>query len=111
MYMSGGRGKCVEIFHVIGDSLCQLLDKPLLRPELGSARNPLETSTDSITEELGSEDFDEQLVKLTNNSEKPLDGDDSVMRLSSNVDNLQIEKRDSLLEVKTLYTLLKKINK
>lgn len=32
--MAAGRGKCVEIFHVIGDTLCQL-GKPPLRPDLG----------------------------------------------------------------------------
>lgn len=34
MYMSGGHGKCVEIYHILGDFLCQM-DKPLPRPELG----------------------------------------------------------------------------
>lgn len=103
MYMSGGRGKCVEIFHVIGDSLCQLSDKPLMRPELGIARNSLETSTDSITEELDDETLDGQVADSIKNSEKRLDSEDSLMRLSTNVDNIQIERRDSLLEVKVLY--------
>jgi len=34
MYLAGGHGKCVEVFHVIGDMLCQL-GKPPLRPDLG----------------------------------------------------------------------------
>lgn len=34
MYMAAGHGKCVEVFHVIGDMLCQL-GKPPLRPDLG----------------------------------------------------------------------------
>ncbi|XP_031839297.2 eukaryotic translation initiation factor 2D [Nomia melanderi] len=34
MYMSGGYGKCVEILHVMGDTLCQL-GKPPIRPNLG----------------------------------------------------------------------------
>ncbi|XP_058805254.1 eukaryotic translation initiation factor 2D [Phymastichus coffea] len=34
MYMSGGFGKCVEILHVIGDTLYNM-DKPLVRPKLG----------------------------------------------------------------------------
>ncbi|KAG8042023.1 hypothetical protein G9C98_000014 [Cotesia typhae] len=33
MYMSGGRGKCVDIIHVIGDMLCQL-GKPPARPQI-----------------------------------------------------------------------------
>lgn len=34
MYMAAGHGRCVEIFHVIGDTLCQL-GKPPTRPDLG----------------------------------------------------------------------------
>lgn len=34
MYMAAGHGKCIEVFHVIGDTLCQL-GKPPLRPDLG----------------------------------------------------------------------------
>ncbi|KAH0541167.1 eukaryotic translation initiation factor 2D [Cotesia glomerata] len=33
MYMSGGRGKCVDIIHVIGDMLCQL-GKPPAKPQI-----------------------------------------------------------------------------
>lgn len=32
--MAAGRGKCVEVFHVIGDMLFQL-GKPPVRPDLG----------------------------------------------------------------------------
>lgn len=35
MYLAAGHGKCVEVFHVIGDMLCQL-GKPPVRPDLGS---------------------------------------------------------------------------
>lgn len=44
MYMAAGHGKCVEVFHVIGDMLCQL-GKPPLRPDLGlpSVDNPTNT--------------------------------------------------------------------
>lgn len=34
MYLAAGHGKCVEVFHVIGDMLCQL-GKPPLKPDLG----------------------------------------------------------------------------
>lgn len=34
MYLAAGHGKCVEVFHVIGDTLCQL-GKPPSRPDLG----------------------------------------------------------------------------
>lgn len=40
MYLAAGHGKCVEIFHVIGDMLCQL-GKPPLRPDLGSPNDGL----------------------------------------------------------------------
>jgi len=33
--MAARHGKCVEVFHVIGDMLCQL-SKPPMRPDLGS---------------------------------------------------------------------------
>ncbi|XP_036140357.1 eukaryotic translation initiation factor 2D isoform X2 [Monomorium pharaonis] len=35
MYLAAGHGKCVEVFHVIGDMLCQLGKSPA-RPNLGS---------------------------------------------------------------------------
>ncbi|XP_076279214.1 eukaryotic translation initiation factor 2D isoform X2 [Lasioglossum baleicum] len=38
MYMSGGYGKCIEILHVVGDTLCQL-GKPPTRPNLGPSVN------------------------------------------------------------------------
>lgn len=46
--MAAGRGKCVEIFHVIGDTLCQL-GKPPIRPDLGPANvdNSVNTSEDT----------------------------------------------------------------
>lgn len=41
MYMSGGYGKCIEILHVMGDTLGQL-GKPPARPNLG----PTDVDTD-----------------------------------------------------------------
>ncbi|KAL6427294.1 hypothetical protein ACFW04_008697 [Cataglyphis niger] len=40
MYMAAGHGKCVEVFHVIGDMLCQL-GKPPLKPDLGPPNDNL----------------------------------------------------------------------
>lgn len=40
MYMAAGHGKCVEVFHVIGDMLCQL-GKPPLKPDLGPPNDDL----------------------------------------------------------------------
>ncbi|XP_043585943.1 eukaryotic translation initiation factor 2D [Bombus pyrosoma] len=45
MYMSGGHGKCVEIIHVIGDTLCQL-GKPPVRPDLGPPN--IDTDNDKL---------------------------------------------------------------
>lgn len=48
MYLAAGHGKCVEIFHVIGDMLCQL-GKPPLKPDLGPP-NDNDTSISENTE-------------------------------------------------------------
>ncbi|CAL1688322.1 unnamed protein product [Lasius platythorax] len=40
MYLAAGHGKCVEVFHVIGDMLCQL-GKPPLKPDLGPPNDDL----------------------------------------------------------------------
>lgn len=61
MYMSGGHGKCVEIIHVTGDTLCQL-GKPPLRPNLGS---PIIDS--SNRDKFGSQNETEQ--RTSNNEE------------------------------------------
>ncbi|XP_066588634.1 eukaryotic translation initiation factor 2D isoform X2 [Prorops nasuta] len=73
MYMSAGRGKCVEIYHIIGDSLCQL-GKPSPKPELG-------VPTLSI-----SDDMDETNIQSTaENSEI----------LPALIDELEISKNDN----------------
>lgn len=41
MYLAAGHGKCVEIFHVIGDMLCQFQGKLPLRPDLGPPNDDL----------------------------------------------------------------------
>lgn len=46
--MAAGRGKCVEIFHVIGDTLSQL-GKPPVRPDLGPAIIDSSTNTPEDT--------------------------------------------------------------
>ncbi|KAG5327258.1 EIF2D factor, partial [Pseudoatta argentina] len=54
MYMAAGHGKCVEIFHVIGDMLCQL-GKPPLRPDLGSPNVDSSTNTLEVIESINQE--------------------------------------------------------
>ncbi|KOX70836.1 Eukaryotic translation initiation factor 2D [Melipona quadrifasciata] len=68
MYMSGGHGKCVEIVHVIGDTLCQL-GKPPARPNLG----PLNVDTDNDKlenlNELAEQNNEESLIEAINDLE------------------------------------------
>lgn len=54
MYMAGGSGKCVQIFHVIGDNLCQL-GKPPPRPNLG----PVEDNLDDTDDKFDLEEFNQ----------------------------------------------------
>lgn len=54
MYMAAGHGKCVEVFHVIGDMLCQL-GKPPQRPDLGSPNVDSPTTTLEDVESINQE--------------------------------------------------------
>ncbi|XP_006622672.1 eukaryotic translation initiation factor 2D isoform X2 [Apis dorsata] len=69
MYMSGGHGKCVEILHVIGDTLCQL-GKPPLRPNLGPPNIDIDSdkikTIDEITDQKN-ENNEESLIETINN--------------------------------------------
>lgn len=71
MYMSAGHGKCVEILHVIGDTLCQL-GKPPLRPNLGPVNidgdNDKLEDTSQINEETNDSN-DESLADAINDLE------------------------------------------
>lgn len=49
--MVAGCGKCVEVFHVIGDTLCQLGKSPL-RPDLGL---PYAEDSEDTTENIQSD--------------------------------------------------------
>lgn len=71
MYMSGGHGKCVEILHVIGDTLCQL-GKPPLRPNLGPPNIDIDShkikDIDEIkTSDQKNENNEESLIETMNN--------------------------------------------
>lgn len=50
MYMCGGRGKCVDVIHVIGDTLCQL-GKPPPRPQIETLVKPEQTKDQSDSED------------------------------------------------------------
>ncbi|CAK9831087.1 Eukaryotic translation initiation factor 2D [Anthophora retusa] len=65
MYMSGGYGKCVEILHVINDTLCQL-GKPPLRPNLGPPNTDKKLGdVNEITEQLNDNNH-EPIVEAMN---------------------------------------------
>ncbi|XP_012277530.1 eukaryotic translation initiation factor 2D [Orussus abietinus] len=61
MYMSGGHGKCVQIFHVLGDSLCQF-GKSVTRPDLGS---PFESNGENVSSEESSKASNDELAETT----------------------------------------------
>lgn len=64
MYMAAGHGKCVEIFHVIGDMLCQL-GKPPQRPDLGSPNVDSPTNTLEDIESINQEAIEDQTEVLS----------------------------------------------
>ncbi|CAK9799842.1 Eukaryotic translation initiation factor 2D [Anthophora plagiata] len=65
MYMSGGYGKCVEILHVINDTLCQL-GKPPLRPNLGPPNTDKKLrDVNEITEQINDNNH-EPIVEAMN---------------------------------------------
>lgn len=64
MYMAAGHGKCVEVFHVIGDMLCQL-GKPPLRPDLGSPNVESPTNTLEDIESINQEEIVDQTENLS----------------------------------------------
>lgn len=64
MYMAAGHGKCVEVFHVIGDMLCQL-GKPPLRPDLGSPNVESPTNMLEDIESINQEEIVDQTENLS----------------------------------------------
>ncbi|XP_032686293.1 eukaryotic translation initiation factor 2D [Odontomachus brunneus] len=102
MYMAAGRGKCVEVFHVIGDTLCQL-GKPPLRPDLGPPY--IEDSTDTL-ENTGESDSQQTNVDQAEVLSDKLDGLDIDENASEVVtdetDTLELEERvEDVEDVKT----------
>lgn len=66
MYMAAGHGKCVEVFHVIGDMLCQL-GKPPLKPDLGPPNDNLMSmseNTESNNQQTIIDQTEELPIKL-----------------------------------------------
>ncbi|XP_024942951.1 eukaryotic translation initiation factor 2D isoform X2 [Cephus cinctus] len=87
LYMCAGRGKCVEILHVIGDMLCQL-GKPPIRPNLGPP----------ITKEKKEPSAESKLPDVVSETEGTVQEHKS---LSDTVGALDVN--DYLLESKAVY--------
>lgn len=69
--MAGGHGKCVEIIHVIGDTLCQL-GKPPVRPDLGPPN--IDTDNDKLENineisEPSNDNNEESLIEIMDDLE------------------------------------------
>lgn len=68
MYMSAGFGRCVEILHVMGDTLYNM-DKPQVRPKLGPpvfAKHQPKTPS-SEEKSVGEQNTDSQIHEISDN--------------------------------------------
>lgn len=87
MYLSAGHGKCIQIYHVMGDNLCQLGKSPP-RPDLGL---PNVCQEDRLDEN----EKDNEKLEITKS-----DSDDATSEpLSNLIDELQIDDDDSAIKV------------
>ncbi|XP_043501124.1 eukaryotic translation initiation factor 2D [Polistes fuscatus] len=87
MYLSAGHGKCIQIYHVMGDNLCQLGKSPP-RPDLGL---PNVCQEDRLDEN----EKDNEKLEITKS-----DSDDAPSEpLSNLIDELQIDDDDSAIKV------------
>lgn len=117
--MAGGHGKCVEIIHVIGDTLCQL-GKPPVRPDLGPPN--IDTDNDKLENineisEPSNDNNEESLVEIMDDleinndrvseiespceEENKIEESDEIKNLSSGQEEATVDplkEMDSLLE-------------
>lgn len=106
MYMSGGHGKCVEILHVIGDTLCQL-GKPPLRPNLGPPNIDIDSDKiKNVSDEIKSSDQkneennEESLIETMNN----LDVNNDVIETETETLCEEENKMEESAKIKTIAT-------
>lgn len=112
--MSGGHGKCVEILHVIGDTLCQL-GKPPLRPNLGSPNDDADNDDLEITEQIN-DNNEESLVEIMSGLEMDNDRvaevesaceDDNKLEESDETKNISIDQAEEVIDpIKEMDNLL-----
>ncbi|XP_046485190.1 eukaryotic translation initiation factor 2D [Neodiprion pinetum] len=109
LYMAGGRGRCVEILHALGDTLCQL-GKPPMRPNLGVPFAQEEVDDDDeimpeklqeldIAEEIKTETIKERLTE--ENTDENREHEESVKSVENEVPSEKldpIQQMDKLLE-------------
>ncbi|XP_008209558.1 eukaryotic translation initiation factor 2D [Nasonia vitripennis] len=75
MYMAAGFGKCVEILHVMGDTLYNM-DKPPVRPKLGPP----------VFEKYQPKTFSPE----ENQNNEPQTTDNEIQEISANIDNVNV---------------------
>lgn len=68
MYLSAGRGKCIQIYHVMGDNLCQLGKSPV-RPDLGL---PNVSEEDQQSDDNENSNEKSEITKNDSDDAKPL---------------------------------------
>lgn len=95
--MSGGRGKCVDILHVMGDMICQL-GKPPMRPQLDLITNVVDQVDEAVSEDINSTDFTS--CPITEESMDNLEQNIESINLMSNEDNI-INGTTDLVEVRS----------
>ncbi|XP_047350609.1 eukaryotic translation initiation factor 2D isoform X1 [Vespa velutina] len=89
MYLSAGRGKCIQIYHVMGDNLCQLGKSPV-RPDLGLPNV-------SEEDQLDDNERDNEKSEITKNDSddaKPLSN--LINELEIGNDDVNADKIDSI---------------
>lgn len=90
--MAAGRGKCVEIFHVIGDTLSQL-GKPRLRPDLGPPHHMDDSAETQQSIESSSQQtsVDETEVLLPANLDRLDIGENSGEIAKDEIDTVEVD--------------------
>lgn len=109
MYMAGGRGKCVEILHTLGDTLCQL-GKPPPRPNLGTPFIQRDENVETLSEEVAELEVEGEIDRETT-EERLTENAESIESDVSNQLTDPVQEMDKLLEycfLKACKTTIKK---
>lgn len=94
--MCGGRGKCVDVIHVIGDALCQL-GKPPTRPQIDDKSDDTTVNKDPTSDIV--EDLNTVVIDDAINEDKNDDITENNVVTTPEIDDLDpIKGMDQLLE-------------